>query len=285
MIILDGKSFAAEFRAKIASKVEKLKNDFNVTPGLAVVIIGDDAASQIYVRNKIKACEAAGMRSFTVRLSSDVTQAEAEEAVKELAERDDVDGLMVQMPLPKHLNSDKILKLIPTEKDVDGLCAENLGKLLVGEDALISCTPNGIIELLKGYDINLSGKHAVVLGRSNMVGKPISILLQKENCTVTMCHSKTVEVKRYTLQADVIIAAIGKANYLTADMVKDGAVVVDVGINRVDGKIYGDVDFENVKNKASYITPVPGGVGPMTVTMLLHNTVIACMRNRGLNEF
>lgn len=284
MIILNGKEFSTKFRNSLAEKVNKLKSEYNVTPGLAVVLIGNDPASEIYVRNKIKACDSVGVNSFTVRFEETATQEEVEKAVKELALRSDVDGLFVQMPIPKKFDTDAILKHIPAEKDVDGLCAENIGKLLLGQKCLVSCTPNGIIELLKGYDISLEGKHAVVLGRSNMVGKPVSALLQKENCTVTMCHSKTVDVKKYLLQADIIVAAIGKANYVTADMVKEGAIVVDVGINRIDGKIYGDVDFENVKNKASYITPVPGGVGPMTVTMLLHNTVLACARHRGINE-
>lgn len=284
MIILNGKEFSTKFRNGLAEKVNKLKSEYGVTPGLAVVLIGNDPASEIYVRNKIKACDSVGVNSFTVRFEETATQQEVEQAVKELASRSDVDGLFVQMPIPKKFDTDAILKHIPAVKDVDGLCAENLGKLLIGQKCLVSCTPNGIIELLKGYDISLEGKHAVVLGRSNMVGKPVSALLQKENCTVTMCHSKTVDVKNYLLQADIIVAAIGKANYVTEDMVKEGAIVVDVGINRVDGKIYGDVDFENVKNKASYITPVPGGVGPMTVTMLLHNTVLACARHRGINE-
>ena len=284
MIILNGKEFSTKFRNGLAEKVNKLKSEYGVTPGLAVVLIGNDPASEIYVRNKIKACDSVGVNSFTVRFEETATQQEVEQAVKELASRSDVDGLFVQMPIPKKFDTDAILKHIPAEKDVDGLCAENLGKLLIGQKCLVSCTPNGIIELLKGYDISLEGKHAVVLGRSNMVGKPVSALLQKENCTVTMCHSKTVDVKNYLLQADIIVAAIGKANYVTEDMVKEGAIVVDVGINRVDGKIYGDVDFENIKNKASYITPVPGGVGPMTVTMLLHNTVLACARHRGINE-
>ena len=284
MIILNGKEFSTKFRNGLAEKVNKLKSEYGVTPGLAVVLIGNDPASEIYVRNKIKACDSVGVNSFTVRFEETATQQEVEQAVKELASRSDVDGLFVQMPIPKKFDTDAILKHIPAVKDVDGLCAENLGKLLIGQKCLVSCTPNGIIELLKGYDISLEGKHAVVLGRSNMVGKPVSALLQKENCTVTMCHSKTVDVKNYLLQADIIVAAIGKANYVTEDMVKEGVIVVDVGINRVDGKIYGDVDFENVKNKASYITPVPGGVGPMTVTMLLHNTVLACARHRGINE-
>ena len=187
--------------------------------------------------------------------------------------------------MPKKFDSEKVLRHIPTEKDIDGLCAENLGKLLSGQKCLVSCTPNGIIELLKGYNVEFTGKQAVVIGRSNMVGKPISALLLNENCTVTTCHSKSKDIAFYTKNADIIVCAIGRANYLTADMVKGGAIVVDVGINRVDGKIYGDVDYENVKDKCSYITPVPGGVGPMTITMLMYNCFVACVRNRGLNEF
>ena len=224
------------------------------------------------------------MNSFTIRLPEEISQEEAENEVYKLAVNPDVDGIIVQLPLPKKFNTAPILSKIPVEKDVDGLCSQNLGKLLVGEDALISCTPNGIIELLKGYNIDFNGKHAVVIGRSNMVGKPISILLQKENATVTMCHSRTVNIENYTKQADILVVAIGKDRFVTGDMVKEGAVVVDVGMNRVDGKLYGDVDFETVKEKASYITPVPGGVGPMTVTMLLYNSYVACLRNRGINE-
>ena len=283
--ILNGKEYSLKFREELKQKVAILKEKHGITPGLAVVIIGEDSASQIYVRNKIKASEDVGLNSVTVRLSEDITQEEAENEVYKLACRSDIDGIIVQLPLPKKFDSAKILSKIPTEKDVDGLCAENLGKLLVGEEALISCTPNGIIQLLKGYGIEFTGKHAVVIGRSNMVGKPISALLQKEDCTVTMCHSKTQNIKQYTLQADILVAAIGKANYVTSDMVKDGAIVVDVGINRVDGKLYGDVDYENVFNKASYITPVPGGVGPMTVTMLMFNAFTACLRNNNIDEF
>ncbi|MBR5439651.1 MAG: bifunctional methylenetetrahydrofolate dehydrogenase/methenyltetrahydrofolate cyclohydrolase FolD [Clostridia bacterium] len=283
--ILNGKEYSLKFREQLKDKVAILKEKHGIVPGLAVVIIGEDSASQIYVRNKIKASEDVGLNSVTVRLSEEISQEEAENEVYKLASRQDIDGIIVQLPLPKKFDSAKILSKIPTEKDVDGLCAENLGKLLVGEDALISCTPNGIIQLLKGYGIEFSGKHAVVIGRSNMVGKPVSALLQKENCTVTMCHSKTQNIKNYTLQADILVAAIGKANYVTADMVKDGAIVVDVGINRVDGKLYGDVDYENVFDKASYITPVPGGVGPMTVTMLMFNAFTACLRNNNIDEF
>lgn len=280
MQILDGKAFAADYRLKLAEKVKNLKETDNIVPGLAVVIIGEDPASQIYVRNKMKACEAAGIKSFNVVLPETITQSEAEEEVKKLAENSEVDGIIVQLPLPKKFDEKRILSLIPVEKDVDGLSSENLGKLLKGEDSLISCTPYGIIELLKGYGVKFAGKSAVVLGRSNMVGKPVAALLLRENATVTVCHSKTENIASYTKNADILVAAIGKAKFVTADMVKDGAIVVDVGINRIDGKIYGDVDYESVKDKCSLITPVPGGVGPMTVTMLLQNTFNACIKNR-----
>lgn len=280
MQILDGKAFAADYRLKLAEKVKNLKETDNIVPGLAVVIIGEDPASQIYVRNKMKACEAAGIKSFNVVLPETVTQSEAEEEVKKLAENSEVDGIIVQLPLPKKFDEKRILSLIPVEKDVDGLSSENLGRLLKGEDSLISCTPYGIIELLKGYGVKFAGKTAVVLGRSNMVGKPVAALLLRENATVTVCHSKTENIASYTKNADILVAAIGKAKFVTADMVKDGAIVVDVGINRIDGKIYGDVDYEVVKDKCSLITPVPGGVGPMTVTMLLQNTFNACVKNR-----
>ncbi len=280
MQILDGKAFAADYRLKLAEKVKNLKETDNIVPGLAVVIIGEDPASQIYVRNKMKACEAAGIKSFNVVLPETITQSEAEEEVKKLAENIEVDGIIVQLPLPKKFDEKRILSLIPVEKDVDGLSSENLGKLLKGEDSLISCTPYGIIELLKGYGVKFAGKTAVVLGRSNMVGKPVAALLLRENATVTVCHSKTENIASYTKNADILVAAIGKAKFVTADMVKDGAIVVDVGINRIDGKIYGDVDYESVKDKCSLITPVPGGVGPMTVTMLLQNTFNACIKNR-----
>lgn len=280
MKILDGKAFAAEYRLKLAEKVKNLKDSKNIVPGLAVVIIGEDPASQIYVRNKIKACELAGIKSFNVVLPETSSQSEVENEVKMLAENDEVDGIIVQLPLPKKFDEKSILSLIPVHKDVDGLASENLGKLLKGEDSLISCTPYGIIELLKGYGVEFAGKSAVVLGRSNMVGKPIAALLLRENATVTVCHSKTENICNYTKNADILIAAIGKAKFVTEDMVKEGAIVVDVGINRIDGKIYGDVDYEAVSNKCSLITPVPGGVGPMTVTMLLQNTLNACFKNR-----
>ena len=274
MIILNGKEYSQKFREELAEKVTCLKETHGVTPGLAVVIIGEDPASKIYVNNKIKGAEAVGIKSVHVCLSEDISQEEAENAVKELALRDDIDGIIVQLPLPKKFDTQAILKHIPTIKDVDGLCAENLGKLLVGEEALVSCTPNGIIQLLKGYNVEFSGKHAVVIGRSNIVGKPQAMLLLHKNATVTICHSRTKDLASVTRRADILVVAIGKADFVTGDMVKDGAIVIDVGMNRrADGKLTGDVDFASVEPKASYITPVPGGVGPMTISMLLTNTM------------
>ena len=285
MIVLDGKLCSQNYRQLLKEKVALLKNELNSVPGLAVVIVGEDPASKIYVNNKIKACEQIGIYSKTVRIDESASQQEVEDAVKALANDESIDGIIVQLPLPKKFDSANVLKHIPTEKDVDGLGAENLGKLLMGEKCLISCTPNGIIKLLKEYGVSFQGKNAVVIGRSNMVGKPISLLLQQENCTVTMCHSRTVNLSEYTKKADVLVAAIGKDRFVTGDMVKEGAIVVDVGINRVDGVLYGDVDYESASQKASMITPVPGGVGPMTVTMLMYNTVTAFIRKNGKDEF
>lgn len=284
MEILDGKLYSKELRVTLKEKAEKFYNEYKRQVGLAVVIIGEDPASKIYVNNKIKASEESFIKSYSVRLPETVSQQEAEEEVIKLANNPEVDGIIVQLPLPKKFDSSKILAHIPTHKDVDGLCAENLGKLFAGEKTLISCTPHGIIKLLKRYGVDFAGKNAVVIGRSNMVGKPVAGLLLKENCTVTICHSKTADIKAVTKQADILVVAIGKSRFVTGDMVKDGAVVVDVGMNREDGKLYGDVDFESVSKKASFITPVPGGVGPMTVTMLMYNTVVAAFRSKGQDE-
>ena len=284
MTILDGKAYSKELRLEIRENAEKFYNEYGRQVGLAVVIIGEDPASKIYVNNKIKATEECYIKSYSVRLPESISQQEAEDEVKKLAENPEVDGIIVQLPLPKKFDSAKILAHIPTEKDVDGLCAENLGKLFAGEKTLISCTPHGIIKLLKRYGIDFAGKNAVVIGRSNMVGKPVAGLLLKENCTVTICHSKTKEIKAVTSQADILVVAIGRSRFVTGDMVKDGAVVVDVGMNREEGKLYGDVDFDTVAPKASFITPVPGGVGPMTVTMLMFNTVVAAFRSKGGDE-
>lgn len=284
MVLLDGKGFSKELRVTIKEKAELFLEKYGRKVGLAVVIIGEDPASQIYVRNKITATEDCSMKSFSVRLPESISQETAEEEVKKLALNPEVDGIIVQLPLPKKFDASKILAHIPAEKDVDGLCSLNLGKLFKGEQTLASCTPYGIIKLLKRYDVDFTGKTAVVIGRSNMVGKPIAALLLHENCTVTVCHSKTPNIAEVAKTADILVVAIGKSRFVTADMVKDGAIVVDVGMNREEGKLYGDVDFETVKEKASLITPVPGGVGPMTVTMLMYNTVVAGFRSKGDNE-
>ena len=278
MTIIDGKKTAAEIRAQLRGKTAVFEEKYGQKVGLAVVLIGEDPASQVYVRNKIRGCEEAGIRSFAHYLPADVTQAEAEELVRALASDDAVHGILVQLPLPKHLNADKILACIPAEKDVDGFSAENIGRLARNEECAVACTPLGVMELLHRYGVEPRGKRAVVIGRSNIVGRPMALLLLNADATVTICHSRTVNLAEECVRADILIAAIGKPNFVTADMVKEGAVVVDVGINRVDGKLVGDVDFAAVSQKASLITPVPGGVGPMTIAMLLQNAVSCAER-------
>ena len=278
MTIIDGKKTAAEIRAQLRGKTAAFEEKYGQKVGLAVVLIGEDPASQVYVRNKIRGCEEAGIRSFAHYLPADVTQAEAEELVRALASDDAVHGILVQLPLPRHLNADKILACIPAEKDVDGFSAENIGRLARNEECTVACTPLGVMELLHRYGVELRGKRAVVIGRSNIVGRPMALLLLNADATVTICHSRTVNLAEECARADILVAAIGKPNFVTADMVKEGAVVVDVGINRVDGKLVGDVDFAAVSQKASLITPVPGGVGPMTIAMLLQNAVSCAER-------
>lgn len=275
MKLIDGKAIAAELReelkAKIAQKTKK--------PGLAVVIVGEDPASRIYVRNKIKACGELGVRSFSYELPATATQDEVENLLDELAENDEVDGILLQLPLPKHLNAEAACKHIPVAKDVDGFSEENLGLLTLNKSKITACTPSGVMKLLEKSGIDVCGKHAVVLGRSATVGKPMALLLLNANATVTVCHSKTENLAELCRQADILISAIGKAKFVTANMVKENAVVIDIGMNRdQDGKLCGDVDFENVKEKASWITPVPGGVGPMTITMLMYNTYFAAYK-------
>ena len=278
--LIDGKAHSAALRAQIRERACAFKEANGKDVGLAVVLVGSDPASQVYVRNKIKGCEEAGIKSFAYYLPGDAAQEEVEELVCSLTENGDIHGLLVQLPLPKHLDADKILKLIPNEKDVDGFCEENIGNLCLNRDCLVACTPNGVMQMLKREGIEIKGKRAVVIGRSNIVGKPMAMLLLNADATVTVCHSKTQNLPEICAEADVLVAAIGKAKFVTEDMVKDGAVVIDVGMNRdADGKLCGDVDFENVKGKCSYITPVPGGVGPMTITMLLYNTVTAAERS------
>jgi len=278
MEIIDGKTVSNGLRQELKVKIAALKENFGKTCGLCVIIAGNDPASEIYVRNKMKACEETGIYSETVKLPETVTQEELNAAVKQQVARNDIDGILVQLPLPKGLNEEEALNLIPPEKDVDGLSDENMGRLALGKDTFPSCTPGGIIKLLEYYKIPMRGKHAVVLGRSNIVGKPMALLLLKNDCTVTICHSKTENLKEIVKTADIIVSAVGKVNFVTDDMVKDGAVVIDAGINRNNGHLCGDVDYVNVAKKASFITPVPGGVGPMTVTMLIYNTYESALR-------
>ncbi len=279
MAIIDGKLVSATVREEIKEKIAEAGEKYGKTFKLTVIIAGNDPASEIYVRNKGKACEAVGIQSETIKLPEEISQEEIEKIVTDKVSDDSVDGILVQLPLPKTLDEKRVLKLIPPEKDVDGFTDANVGRLaLFSDDALCSCTPQGMIKLLDYYDIPLKGKHAVVVGRSNIVGKPMSLMLLRRDCTVTVCHSKTENLAKYTKDADILVCAVGKKHIITADMVKDGAVVLDAGINRMDGKIYGDADFEEISKKAAYITPVPGGVGPMTITMLMYNTYLAGMR-------
>ena len=273
-ILMDGKALAAEQMAMLKTRVDALKAAGR-SVGLAVILVGDDPASQVYVRNKSKACEELGILSETLRLPQESTQEALEAEIERLNRDDRIDGILVQLPLPRHLDEAAALKKIIPEKDVDGFHIENAGKLFTGQQGVVACTPKGILHMLKASGVPLSGKEAVVIGRSNIVGKPIAMLLLNENCTVTICHSRTADLAAHTRRADILVAAVGKPRFVTADMVKPGAAVVDVGINRVDGKVVGDVDFENVEKVAGYISPVPGGVGKMTICMLMENTIEA----------
>lgn len=280
MILIDGKRTANDIVEELKPKAAAFEQKYGKKVGLAVVLIGNDPASAVYVRNKIKKCAEAGILSLPHYLPAETSQSEAEALVHTLAKDPSVHGILVQLPLPAHLNAEKILSLIPAEKDVDGFSAENMGRLALKEEGCVACTPLGVMELLNRYRIETAGKRAVVLGRSNIVGKPMAMLLLNADATVTVCHSKTQNLKEECARADILVAAIGKPEFVTADMVKEGAAVVDVGINRLsDGTLCGDVDFEAVKEKAAYLTPVPGGVGPMTIAMLLKNTMRAAERN------
>ena len=277
MNILDGKKCSQEILDKIKEKVDALKNSNKRVPGLAVIIVGNNPASKIYVNSKVKACEKVGFYSKAIFLDENISQAELLENIQSLNNDENIDGILVQLPLPKHLNEDEICNAIDTSKDVDGFKAENLGKVMLGkEDGMVPCTPQGIMYLLDSIkDINLYGMNGVVIGRSNIVGKPISSLLINRGVTTTVCNSRTKNIEDILRNADIIVAALGKPKFLKENMVKEGAIIIDVGINRVDGKLCGDVDFENVSKLASFITPVPGGVGPMTIAMLLNNTLRA----------
>ena len=280
--LIDGKKVSEDTRAEIAKGVEELKESKGVTPGLAAVLVGDDPASEIYVRNKRKACEKVGIYSEEHKLPAETTEEELLTLVDKLNNDPKIHGILVQLPLPDHINETNILRNVTPLKDVDGFHPENVGRLVEGNPRFISCTPYGIIKMLDYYNIEIKGAEAVVVGRSNIVGKPVGMLLLHRHATVTTCHSRTKDLGEVTRRADILVAAIGRANFITADMVKDGAVVIDVGINRNDeGKLTGDVDFANLSDKVSYITPVPGGVGPMTITMLLWNTLESAKLSAG----
>lgn len=278
--IIDGKQISLDIKNELKEKVAKYKEQ-GIDITLAVVKVGNDPASAVYVRNKEKACEYVGINSKTLALPEETTEEELLNVVKKLNEDKNVNGILVQLPLPKHIDESKVLLTIDSTKDVDGFHPVNVGKMVIGEDTFLPCTPAGIIEMIKRTDIDIEGKECVVIGRSNIVGKPMAMLMLKENATVTIAHSRTKDLKEVTKRADIIVAAIGKAKFVTADYVKEGAVVIDVGMDRDEnGKLCGDVDFESVSKVASAITPVPGGVGPMTVTMLLVN----CLRSVELNK-
>ncbi len=269
--IIDGKAISLAVKDEIKAKTAELSAK-GITATLAVILVGEDPASQVYVKNKKKACEYCGIRSLSYELPADTTEEKLLELIDELNNRDDVNGILVQLPLPEGMNEDKVLDAISPDKDVDGFHPVNVGKLSIGKKGFVSCTPAGVIQLLKRSDIELSGTECVVVGRSNIVGKPMSMLLLKENGTVTVCHSRTKDLKEVTKRADILVVAIGKPKFIDASYVKDGAVVIDVGIHRgEDGKLCGDVDYASVEPVASAITPVPGGVGPMTIAMLMYN--------------
>ncbi len=274
-VLIDGKGLAQKIRMGLKEEVSELKNN-GINPKLAVIMVGDDKASKVYVKNKSKACEEIGIEYEEFLLDETTTMEELLELIEKLNNRDDIHGILLQSPIPKNLDINKAFNKISYKKDVDGFNPINVGKLSIGEDCFISCTPFGVVKMFEEYNIDVQGKNVVIIGRSNIVGKPLIQCMLKKNGTVTVCHSKTENIKEITKNADILIAALGKAKFVTADMVKDGAVIIDVGINRnEEGKLVGDVDFENVEKKASYITPVPGGVGPMTIAMLMTNVVKA----------
>lgn len=275
--IIDGKKVSQDIKDELKVKVAELKEK-GIEVSLAVIQVGNNPASTVYVGNKKKACEYCGIRSLAYELPEETTEDELLELVRSLNDREDVDGILVQLPLPAHIDEDKVIKTIAPEKDVDGFHPHSVGTLSIGQKGFVSCTPAGIIELLKRYNIEIDGKECVVIGRSNIVGKPVGMLLLRENGTVTICHSHTPDLKAVAKRADILVVAIGKAKFVTSEYVKEGAVVIDVGMDRDEnGKLCGDVDFEDVKNVAGAITPVPGGVGPMTIAMLMNNCVEAAL--------
>lgn len=283
MKIIDGKIISQQVKDEVKAATQKLKEEKGIEVCLAVILVGSDPASMVYVRNKKKACEYVGFKSLSYELPEETTQEELLSLIDKLNKDDSVHGILVQMPVPRHIDEKIVINAISPEKDVDGFHPMNVGALCIGEEGFVSCTPAGIIQLLKRSDIEINGKECVIVGRSNIVGKPMSLLMLRENATVTIAHSKTRDLKEVCRRADILIAAVGKAKMITEDFVKDGAVVIDVGINRNSetGKLCGDVDFENVAPKCSAITPVPGGVGPMTIAMLMNNCLESAMRKAG----
>ena len=282
MAIIDGKAVSLQVKQQVKQECDKLKTK-GVTPGLAVIIVGDDPASQVYVRNKEKACEECGFYSVKYALDADTTQDELNALIDKLNKDKKINGILCQLPLPKHLDDKEVINRIDPIKDVDAFHPVNVGAIMIGDYNFLPCTPAGVMELIHSTGVDVTGKKAVVIGRSNIVGKPMAMLLLHENATVEITHSKTLDLKSITKEADILVAAIGRAKFVTADMVKNGAIVIDVGMNRDEnGKLCGDVDFENVKDKCSFITPVPGGVGPMTISMLMRNTLTAAKLQNGL---
>lgn len=280
--IIDGKTLAKKIRMKLKEKCEELINK-HIQPKLAVIMVGDNPASKVYVKNKSKACNEVGILYEEYLLEEDTTQEELIKLIKKLNEDKSINGILLQSPIPQHLDINEAFKAITYAKDVDGFTPSSVGKLCIGEDTFISCTPYGVMKMFEEYNIDLTGKNVVILGRSNIVGKPLIQCCLQKHATVTVCHSKTKNLDEHTKQADIIISAIGKPKFVTSDMVKDGVIVIDVGINRDEnGKLVGDVDFENVKEKASYITPVPGGVGPMTIAMLMNNVIKATIQQNNI---
>lgn len=279
MTLIDGKMVASKIKQNIKEDILVLKKQ-KINPTLAVILVGKNPASATYVKMKEKSCEDVGMKSLIYQLDESVSEDELLELIDGLNEDDEVDGILVQLPLPKQINEDKIIQSIDESKDVDGFHAKNVGKMMQGLDSFVACTPLGVMKLLESYNIKIQGLNACVIGRSNIVGKPMASLLLNQGATVSICHSKTKDLSFYTKNADLIVVGVGKANLLKEDMVKKDVIIIDVGINRIDGKIVGDVDFENVKNQSSFITPVPGGVGPMTIAMLLSNTIKSAKRKK-----
>ena len=280
--LIDGKEVSTHVKTKVKEEVEILKEK-GIEPALAVIIVGNDPASRVYVNNKKKACEFTGMRSVEYALPEETTEEELLAIIDKLNADDSINGILCQLPVPKHISEKAVIERISPKKDVDVFSAENVGKMWQGDYDMASCTPMGVIELLDYYGIDVCGKNCVIIGRSNIVGKPMASLLLERSATVTICHSRTKNLPEITSKADLIVAAVGRAKFVTADMVKEGAIVVDVGINRnEDGKLCGDVDFENVKEKCEFITPVPGGCGPMTIAVLMKNTLLACKKQNGV---